>query len=250
MSNKIKIHFLGTNGWYDTKTGNTLCVLLETAWAYIVIDAGNGFYKLDRFIKDKRPIYLFLSHLHLDHIIGLHTLNKFYFPQGIDLFVDRDAKKHLEMFINKPFTSPLKDLSTPLRIHTLGEEIIEPLKYSYKKLVHSITCYGFRFEIMGKIVTFCSDTGSCDNIIELARNADLFISECSFKTGQTDKKWPHLNPEFAAKLAQKAEVKKLILVHFDANVYKTLGERQVAGQVARKIVRNTVVAKDNLTVII
>jgi len=39
-------------------------------------------------------------------------------------------------------------------------------------------------------------------------------------------------------------------VHFDANVYKTLGERQVAGQVARKIVRNTVVAKDNLTVII
>ena len=36
----MKIHFLGTNGWFDTRLGNTLSVLLDTAKAYIVFDAG------------------------------------------------------------------------------------------------------------------------------------------------------------------------------------------------------------------
>jgi len=76
----MKVYFLGTNGWCDTDLGNTLCVLVETKQAYIVFDAGNGLFKLDKYIKDNRPIYLFLSHFHLDHIIGLHSLNKFYFP--------------------------------------------------------------------------------------------------------------------------------------------------------------------------
>lgn len=47
----MKLHFLGTNGWFDTRLGNTLSVLLDTAKAYIVFDAGGGFYKLDKYIK-------------------------------------------------------------------------------------------------------------------------------------------------------------------------------------------------------
>ena len=76
----MKIYFLGTMGWFDTKLGNTLCVLVDTGKEYIIFDAGTGFSKIDNYIKDKRPIYLFLSHFHLDHIIGLHALNKFSFP--------------------------------------------------------------------------------------------------------------------------------------------------------------------------
>ena len=44
----MKVLFLGTNGWYDTKTGNTTCILIETKKEYIILDAGNGFYKIDR----------------------------------------------------------------------------------------------------------------------------------------------------------------------------------------------------------
>ena len=69
----MKIYFLGTMGWFDTKLGNTLCVLVDTGKEYIIFDAGTGFSKIDNYIKDKRPIYLFLSHFHLDHIIGLHA---------------------------------------------------------------------------------------------------------------------------------------------------------------------------------
>jgi len=55
----MKIIFLGTNGWYDTETGNTTCILLEANDYYIILDAGNGLYKADKYIiKENKPIYI------------------------------------------------------------------------------------------------------------------------------------------------------------------------------------------------
>ena len=82
----MKIHFLGTNGWYDTHTGNTTCLLVETGKEHVILDAGNGLHKIDRYIKDEKPIYLFLCHLHFDHASGLHALGKFDVRQGIRIF--------------------------------------------------------------------------------------------------------------------------------------------------------------------
>jgi len=82
----MKILFLGTNGWYDTNTGSTICGLVETRNAYFIFDAGNGLHRIDRCIKRNKPIYLFLSHYHLDHVVGLHIMNKFNFAQGVDVF--------------------------------------------------------------------------------------------------------------------------------------------------------------------
>ena len=65
-----KIIFLGTNGWYDTDTGNTICILIDSPLFTIILDAGNGIAKLDRYADFNKPAYLFLSHFHLDHIAG------------------------------------------------------------------------------------------------------------------------------------------------------------------------------------
>lgn len=53
----MKVIFLGTNGWYDTKTGNTTCILIETDDYFIILDAGNGIYKIDQYIRSKKPIH-------------------------------------------------------------------------------------------------------------------------------------------------------------------------------------------------
>ena len=63
----MKIHFLGTNGWHTTETGDTLCTLIETENEYIVLDAGNAIRKLDKF--EDKPVFLFLSHFHIDHFL-------------------------------------------------------------------------------------------------------------------------------------------------------------------------------------
>lgn len=54
----MRIIFLGTNGWYDTDTGNTTCALIDTKSCYIILDAGNGIYKADKYIKENKPVYL------------------------------------------------------------------------------------------------------------------------------------------------------------------------------------------------
>jgi len=46
----VKIIFLGTNGWYDSETGNTISILVQTDLVDVVFDAGYGVAKLDRYV--------------------------------------------------------------------------------------------------------------------------------------------------------------------------------------------------------
>ncbi len=247
----MKISFLGTNGWYDTKTGNTTCTLLKTRNYNIVLDAGNGIYKLDQYIKNKNPVYLFLSHFHVDHISGLHILNKFNFKQGINIYGPPGTKDALNRIINKPYTVPFAKLEFKVKVHELTEGLHKiPFTLISKPLIHSTTCFGYRFELNNKIIAYCTDTGICENAIELAKNADILITECSFKIGQSNPEWPHLNPEDAAQIAKEANAKKLVMTHFDANNYKTLKERELAETHAKKIFRNSYAAFDNRDVVI
>jgi len=245
----MRIIFLGTNGWYDTETGNTICTLIEANDYFIILDAGNGLYKIDRYIKKEKPIYLFLSHFHFEHIIGLHILNKFNFRQGISIYGQKGTRDILKKIINMRFTMPFEKLPYPVKIYELPKDKDKlPFSIESKFLVHASPCLGFQFELEGKIISYCPDTGVCENLIKLAKNADLLITECSLKVGRAYEGWPHLNPEDAAKIAKKANAKKLALTHFDANIYRTLKERKEAQKIARIIFKNTISAVDDMKI--
>jgi len=246
---KIKITFLGTNGWYDTKTGNTICILIECPEYYIVLDAGNGFGKLDKYIDQSKPVYLFLSHFHLDHIIGLHTLAKFRFKKKLNIIGQKGTRNILKIFLNWPFTLPRKNLQFKSEIIEVPKDIKKlPFKAKVLPMVHASPTLGIRLEIGGKIVTYCPDTGYCVNAVKLAKNADLLIAECAFTTDFNVKNWPHLNPETAAKIAKESKAKKLILTHFDAGIYQDFRSRNKAGPIARKIFSKTMVSRDDIKV--
>ncbi len=241
----MKIYFLGTNGWYDTKLGNTLCVLVESSKAYVIFDAGNGLYKIDKYIRDSRPIYLFLSHFHLDHIIGLHVLNKFNFSQGVNVFGPKGVKEMFKLIINTPYSMPVSRLKTKIKIAEINKNSRFPFEISFKNLLHTTKCYGYCLKVDGKTVTFCTDTGPCSSINDLSKGADLLIAESSLPPGKTDKSWPHLNPQQAARIARDEKVKKLALVHFDAEAYKNNVDKDIAEREAKKIFKDTVSIKDN-----
>jgi len=243
----MKISFLGTNGWYDTKTGNTVCTLVETEKYFFIFDAGTGFYKIDRYIKNsKKPIYLFFSHYHLDHIIGLHSLAKFNFPEGIRIFGQIGTKKILKKIVNIPYSKAFKDLSFKIEINDLSEGVHRiPFSVECRSLVHVSPCVGYRINIDKKIIAYCTDTGPCKNFKKLAKKADVLISECSLRSGEDAGGWPHLNPEQAAKIAKENEVKKLILTHFDSYKYLNLAERKKSQKKAREIFPETIVTFDD-----
>lgn len=240
---------MGTNGWYDTSTGNTICVLIDSYKYYIIFDAGNGFYKIDKYITTEKPIYLFLSHFHLDHIIGLHIKNKFNFTQGFHICGPDGTGEILNKIVNKPYTKPFNELSYYTEIIELPQERQKlPFHVESEPLLHSSLTLGFRLKLEDKIVTYCPDTGYCENAVKLARDADILIAECAYKSGQSDDKWPHLNPEDAAKLAVESKAKRLALVHFDAHIYQTLEERKIAEEQAKKIFSNTFATIDDMQI--
>jgi ribonuclease BN (tRNA processing enzyme) len=247
----VKAVFLGTNGWYDTDTGNTICTLLKGGEANIILDAGNGFYKIDRHIPadNRKPVHLLLSHFHIDHIVGLHTLNMFNFPGGLVICGPAGSREILNRIVNRPFTAPFADLPYKTTVYELPKEKNKlKIAVDAKPLIHPDLTIGYRMKIDGKIVSYCPDTGYCKNAVILSRGADLLIAECAYRSGQGSEEWPHLNPETAARIASEAKVKRLALVHFDAKVYPKLEDRKESESVARKIFTNTFAAVDDMEV--
>ncbi|KKN43999.1 hypothetical protein LCGC14_0697600 [marine sediment metagenome] len=247
----MRINFLGTNGWYATSWGNTTSILINSEDYYILLDAGDGIQKIDQFIVDEKPIVLLLSHLHLDHTIGFHSFAKLSFTQDFNVYGYKGIKEGLENIIRHPYSSPFADLQTKIEIHELKEgnhNVGFPITCGL--LDHADPCIGYRMEIEDKIVTYCTDTGLCPNLYSLSEDADLLITECSYKPGQEEWGWAHLKPQEAAAVAVESKVKKLILTHFDASIYKTIQDRRDAESVAQKTFKNTLAATDGLEIVI
>ncbi|MFA5859475.1 MAG: MBL fold metallo-hydrolase [Elusimicrobiota bacterium] len=248
IGNKVKISFLGISGWYDSELGNTVCSLIETKDAYIVLDAGFGIAKLDQYIKDKnKKIYLFLSHFHIDHICGLHVLCKFNFRQGITIVGQKGTREVLNTFLAPIHSVPLRKLSYPVKIvEVLPGWYSQPVSFQCLPLRHSVKCYGYRFVVGGKVVSYCTDTGYCKNVLRLCDKADLAVLECSFRPGEKSKEWPHLNPETVVRIAEESDINRSVMIHFDPSRYDVVLKQKVVSNSSRQIVDG----KDNLNVCI
>lgn len=247
----MKVVFLGTNGWYDTKTGNTISVLIETSFCHVILDAGYGLAKLDKYVRmEEKPVVLLLSHYHLDHTAGLHALNKFNFSRGLTIGIPAGTRHYLDTLAGEPYTAPLNSLPYPVKILELPteERRFLPLRVEAKALRHVTQCLGYRIEADGKTIAYVPDTGLCPNAVELARKVDLLLAECAYAGNLTSEEWPHLNPLTAAQIAGEGEAKKLVLLHFDALQYPHLSHRKEAARLARTIFPHTTYARDGLKI--
>ena len=250
----MKIIFLGTNGWYSSPTGDTPCILVDAKDQYVVLDAGSGIYKLDQYIREDKPISMFISHFHIDHVSGLHTLAKFNFEQGINVYVGKGRTKDFETLVNPPFTVGYKPkpenigiLKTEIRLHELSEEGQDiPFRAAAIKQHHAYVDHGYRIELEGKTIAYTGDCGFTEAARKLAQGADVLICECSNKKTESPDNWGHFDPVQAATLAKESNVKQLILTHFAASVYTSLENRKWAGKEAKKIFPQTVAATDGM----
>ena len=245
----MKIIFLGTNGWYDTPTGNTICTLIETKEFYLVLDAGLGIQHLDKYVIKDKPMYLLLSHLHFDHIYGLHVLSKFKFSQELKIFTQPGTKELMENIMTHPFMAPLENFKYKVSINEYqeGDNNI-PFEFRAEKIFHADVTYGFRIEIEDKIIVHCLDTGLAESAVEISKNADVLITECSMPSGKSVGEWGHLNPEDAATLALRAKVKKVYLTHFSCTHFLKIEDRISARDEARKIFKEIYNAEDKLEI--
>ena len=99
----------------------------------------------------------------------------------------------------------------------------------------------------GLKVTYCTDSRPTDNIVEHAKNADLFICEGMY--GEPDKlvkakEYKHMTMYEAAKMARSAEVKEMWLTHYSPSFVRP---EEYMHEV-KKIFPASVAAKDGRSV--
>lgn len=245
MTITITLH--GTNGWYTSKTGYTTCLTIDTPDYFIILDAGEGFSKIpDVYPSVQKPAFLFLSHFHLDHISGFHTLARCKFEKGLRIFGPTGVNI-LHSFIGYPFTIPIAELPYTVSIEEFTKSCTDiPFVVISADLVHNQPVNGYRFELE-KTIAFCTDTGPCEGIITLGTGADLLITECSYLPGQENPGWPHLNPETALQMAVKSGAKKLVLVHFAADLYSSLEQREAIKNISPDFSK-VIIGQDNMVI--
>lgn len=242
------ITLLGTNGWFDSVTGQTLCTLIQTETRNIILDAGFGYHKTKNLMDFSKPTELFLSHLHLDHTIGLHCMDYFDYQLPLKIFMPSGQKDALKVLLSPPYTSDISRASYPVEFYSTDEIEKAALPYPVISLplTHTVPDVGYRFEIEGKTITYLCDTGYCENAVTLSKNADLVITECGSLPGKAKPGWPHMDPQLAARLGVASNAKKVLLIHFGAGDFDTIEKRLNAVAIGREIYPGLICGVDNL----
>ncbi|GIP25893.1 ribonuclease Z [Paenibacillus sp. J23TS9] len=97
----------------------------------------------------------------------------------------------------------------------------------------------------GRVVTILGDTRPCDNVLTLARDANLLVHEATFMHDLKESayNYHHCTSIQAAEAALKAGAKELILTHFSSR-YKDLEHLQPLLAEAKTIFPNTKLAEE------
>ncbi len=247
----ITIKTLGTNGWFDTEFGRTMCTLIKTDDYSVVLDAGSGFPKIRTEVDFTKPVYLLLSHLHLDHISGLHTLEMMPFSVPLKIIVPAGQKEAFKAIGRPPYSANwLTGYASGGELYGTDEIAAAglPFKLSALELCHPVPTCGYRLEIEGKTIAYLCDTGYCANAVCLAKNADFVIAECGALPGKAVERGPHMDPSFCARVAAESRCARMLLTHFSALLYPTLEDRFNAVEPIRENNAQIIAGVDNIEV--
>ncbi|MBP2240787.1 ribonuclease Z [Cytobacillus eiseniae] len=118
----------------------------------------------------------------------------------------------------------------------------EPIELENGEIIESARFLGPKQK--GRIIAILGDTRYCDAAIQLALDADLLVHEATFSSGEESLAYEyfHSTTVQAAKVAEKAGVRKLCLTHISSRYDRTDWMRLV--EEARESFPVTVIAED------
>ena len=204
------------------------CFLLSGPSSRVLVDCGStGLLAMKRFGVDPGSIEtVLLTHLHGDHYTGLayflleaRHVSKRKAPLEIagPPGVEARLMSTLELMfpgateIGYPF--PL----TFTELHAAETTRVGPAAVTPREVVHpsGAPSYGLRIELEGKVVAFSGDTEWTDALLEVARDADLFVCECLHVTP-----FPNHHIDYQTLLTKRPLLtcKRMLLTHLGAQM--------------------------------
>ena len=97
----------------------------------------------------------------------------------------------------------------------------------------------------GRKIVYSGDCAPSENLIKVAKDADLLIHESTFANDKEDeaKERMHTTSKQAAMIAKQSNVKKLVLTHISPRYSEEESIKNLLGD-AKSVFNNTIVAND------
>lgn len=237
----FKIHFLGVRGSTPCCNqnvvrygGHTSCIYFELNQQIFIIDAGSGIIGANSKINQDRQneTHLFLSHVHLDHVMGL----PFYLPfwnanHSVSIYSGTTKEYNgLQSTLENLFLPPIFPI--PMKVFPAQKRYIDfdasdvfqfdSLEVKTHKLNHPNGAVGYRFETENHSFCYISDhehdeSYDIEGLVEFIQDTDLLIYDSTYDdlTLHKYKGWGHSTWQEAVRLGEKANVKHIGIFHHD-----------------------------------
>ena len=229
----VQVTFVGTGDAFAGGGRFQTCLHLDGDAEPLLLDCGaTSLTALKRLEIDPASIgYVALSHLHGDHFAGLPWLildGQFAKrtrplviagPDGTRERVERmfEALYPGAVDAARPFETRYVEYTERVPFE-LGPARITafPVRHTPATAPHAL-----RVEYADKVIAFSGDTEWTDTLVEVSRDADLFVCECNF----FDKEAPgHLDYSTLAASSARLQSKRIVITHMSAEMIDRLSE--------------------------
>jgi ribonuclease BN (tRNA processing enzyme) len=224
----MRLTIIGCSGSFPGPESPASSYLLEAEGFRLLLDLGNGALGV---LQRHASLYgidaVALSHLHADHCLDMcsYWVARRYAPGGPQPAIpvhapDRAAERLTRAYGLEPDPGP--GFTDAFTFHTLtpGPRSIGPFQVTTARMSHPVETYGFRIEHGGRVLAYSADTGPCQALVELARDADLLLCEATFLEEPDLPPNLHLTGRQAGQHAARAGARHLVLTHISPGTDK------------------------------
>jgi phosphoribosyl 1,2-cyclic phosphodiesterase len=221
--------------------GNTSCVgVIGRAGTVLVLDAGTGIRRFAKTIPDSvRRVDILLTHLHMDHILGLGFFSPLY-RADVEVHIwgpassTQNLQARLKRYLSPPlFPVRLNELPCKLLFHEVprGDADIGEFRVSSALVCHPGPTVGYRIASPeGRVLTYLPDHEPALGALRfpalprewtsggtLAANADLLIHDSQYSAAEYTCHcgWGHSSINQTLDFGTLTGVKLLVPFHHD-----------------------------------
>ena len=244
----MRLLLLGTTGYHPSERRHTPCMMLPECG--IMLDAGTAMFRAAAYLETPE-LDIFLTHAHLDHVVGLTYLFSTLYVHPLDRVTVHGEPEKLAAIDEHMFSEYLFPKKPPVEFRPLADEV--PLaqggRLTHFPLEHHGGSLGFRLDWPGRSMAYVTDTTARADAeyVEKIRGVDLLLHECYFPDDKAEwaRRTGHSHTTPVAEVAREARVGRLVLVHLNP---LSVDDDPIDLEVARAIFPKTELGEDLMEV--